>query len=61
MFLSHPLVAAPDIEETLVLPRIHTELSPLVVDQERLLGDGPRVRAGAEQVDRLDLGQEVEV
>lgn len=59
--LAHPLVATPDIEEALVLPRVHTELGPLVIDQERLLGDGPRVRAGAEQVDRLDLGQEVEV
>ena len=60
-FLAHPLVAAPDVEETLVVPRVDSELSPLVVHQEGLLRDGARVGAGAEEVDRLDLGQEVEV
>lgn len=37
---SHPLVATPHVQQTLVLARVHAELRALIVDEEGFLRDG---------------------
>lgn len=59
--VAYPLVSAPHVQQALVHSRVYAELRALVVDEEGLLGDSPRVRARAQKVDGLDLGQEVVV
>lgn len=45
--LTHSLVTAPHVEETLVVSRVHAKLRALVVDEERFFRDRSRVLPSA--------------